>query len=88
MITTAIVEHGIDHFIGNGGPVVRAVSVDHVRALHKKRFVSDGDDRDAAERKAYSRHVRDAHNERLIAGEITTDKTGKKLELIWTVKES
>jgi hypothetical protein len=88
MITTAIVEQGIDHSVRGSGPLVKAVDANHVRALHNKHFVSNGGNRQEAERKAYGRNMRIAHSERLIAGETITNKNGNELELIWLVKGS
>ena len=63
--------------------MVKAADVEVVRGVHKKRFVSGGDgDRAAAERMAWKRHLNEALNARLIAGE---EHGGR--ELIWLVRE-
>jgi hypothetical protein len=79
----AIIQTGRDHRPGGDGPLVKAADVEVVRGVHKKRFVSGGDgDRAAAERMAWKRHLNEALNARLIAGE---EHGGR--ELIWLVRE-
>jgi hypothetical protein len=75
---------GRDHRPGGDGPRVRAVDAEAVRRVHRKRFVSGGDSegRDGAERMAWKRHLRDALDVGLIAGEEVDDK-----EMIWFVRE-
>jgi hypothetical protein len=81
-LTTAAAEGGFDHCSNSDGPVVRAVPLDAVRQLHKKRFINGADgDRATAERQAFKRNLGKARDGHLIAGEVVAGK-----ELIWTVR--
>lgn len=56
-IDEAMADNGADYQIANG-PTVRAVDVQDARAIHAKRYVSNGDgDRQEAERKAWARKL-------------------------------
>jgi hypothetical protein len=80
-IAEAILTSRIDHRVAGDGPAVKATTVQATRAVHKKRFVSNGDgDREAAERKAWSRNFKAVKEAKRIAGEV---KDGQ--ELIWLV---
>ena len=83
-LAEAILQAGRDHRPGGDGPLVRAVDTEAVRGVHRKRFVSGGDSegRDGAERMAWKRHLRDALDAGLIAGEEVDGK-----EMIWFVQE-
>ena len=71
---------GSDYHIADG-PTVRAVIVQDARAIHAKRYVSNGEgDRQEAERKAWSRNFKAARDAGLIAGEVSGGK-----EWIWYV---
>lgn len=73
-------DSGTDYQIP-GGPIVRAVAVKAVRALHSTRYVSNGDgDRNEAERKAWARNFKTAREAGLIGGEA---KGGS--EWIWII---
>lgn len=68
-INEALIQNGFDHQI-DGGPMVRAVQVTAARAVHDRRYVSNGDgDRSEAERKAWSRNFRAAREAELIGAE-------------------
>ncbi|WOH47653.1 AAA family ATPase [Bradyrhizobium sp. sBnM-33] len=79
-LNEALMDAGTDYQIP-GGPIVRAVAVKAVRALHNTRYVSNGDgDRNEAERKAWSRNFKTAREAGLIGGEA---KGGQ--EWIWII---
>jgi hypothetical protein len=79
-IDEAMADHGTDYHITNG-PTVRAVNVQDARAIHAKRYVSNGDgDRQDAERKAWTRNFNVARDAGLIAGEVSDGR-----EWIWHV---
>jgi AAA domain len=79
-VEAALIEAGAEHAITNG-PIVRAVPVQTARAIHASRYVSDGEgDRNAAERKAWSRNFKAARDAGLIGGEA---KGGQ--EWIWLI---
>jgi AAA domain len=76
-IVAALVDHGTEHRVAGDGPSVRAVHVTAAREVHKQRYVSNGDgDRNAAERQAWARNLRQAQSNGLISGEN---------DLIWLV---
>jgi AAA domain len=80
-ITAALIDGGTEHRVGGDGPAVRAVNVMAARSVHARRFVSAGDgDRDAAERKAWSRNFKLAQQHSLIGGE-----TRNGFEWIWLI---
>jgi hypothetical protein len=82
VLTTASIETGFDHRSNGDGPMVRAVPIEDVRALHRKRYIGSGDgDRQEAERKAFGRNLRTAKDARLLSGEVLNGK-----ELIWAVR--
>lgn len=77
-IDEAMADSGSDYHIANG-PTVRAVNVQDARAIHAKRYVSNGDgDRHEAERKAWARNFKAARDAGLIAGEVSGGR-----EWIW-----
>lgn len=79
-IDEAMADNGADYHIANG-PTVRAVNVQDARAIHAKRYVSNGDgDRQEAERKAWRRNFKAARDAGLIAGEPSGGK-----EWLWYV---
>ena len=79
VVSEAILESGKDHRVGLDGPIVKAVPLHTPRRLHKRRYVGTGDgDREAAERKAWSRNLKAAQDNRLISGEMHQGQ-----ELIW-----
>jgi hypothetical protein len=79
-IDDAMADSGIDYQIANG-PTVRAVGVQDARAIHAKRYVSNGDgDRQEAERKAWRRNFKAARDAGLIAGEVSEGR-----DWIWHV---
>jgi hypothetical protein len=58
VLACAILEAGFDHRPSGNGPLLKAVLLDHVRALHKKRYIGTGDGgRVEAERKAFARYL-------------------------------
>ncbi|TWI73794.1 AAA domain-containing protein [Bradyrhizobium huanghuaihaiense] len=78
-IDAALTEAAIEHSVGGDGPIVRAVSLEAVRNIHKARYVSSGDgERSEAERKAWTRNFKAAQQAPLIGGEV---KDGA--EIIW-----
>ena len=79
VVSEAILESGKDHRVGLDGPIVKAVPLHTPRRLHKRQYVGTGDgDREAAERKAWSRNLKAAQDNRLISGEMHQGQ-----ELIW-----
>ena len=82
VIAAAVLEVSIDHRPYGDGPMVKAVPIEHVRALHRRRYVGNGDgDRAEAERKAFNRSLRAAPDARLVAGEMVGIR-----ELIWAAR--
>ncbi len=80
-ITGAILEHGVDHRIAGGGPVVRAVERRLARQVHARRFVNAGDgDPLTTERQTWSRGFKEPRARGLISGETLGSQ-----ELVWLV---
>jgi AAA domain len=80
-ITGAVTESGMEHRVGGDGPSVRAATVTAARAIHRQRYVSNGDgDRIEAERKAWARSFKTAREANLVSGELREGQ-----ELIWLV---
>ena len=77
------IQGGRNHRPFGDSPEVRAVDVEQVRTIHKRRYVSgsgkDEKKRNAAERQAWSRALKDAREGSLIGGE--TLPSG--IELLW-----
>lgn len=81
-LTAAVIDCGQDHRVASDGPVVRAVGVDAVRLIHRTRYVHSGDgDRDEAVRKAFSRNLKAATDNRLITAELV-----KGQQLLWSTR--
>jgi hypothetical protein len=81
-ITTALLDAGEDYCIGGDGPRVKAVLIERAREVHRRRYVGTGDgDQKEAERQAWSRNIKRAADEKLIAAEMVD---GKKR--MWLVK--
>lgn len=79
VITEALVDNGTNHRVGGDGALVRATTVQAARDLHRKRYVSSGEgDREAAERKAWSRNLKSAREGSLIGAEFHNGQ-----ELVW-----
>ncbi|GAA0004409.1 AAA family ATPase [Bradyrhizobium diazoefficiens] len=79
VITEALVDSGTNHHVGGDGPLVRATTVQAAREHHRKRYVSTGEgDREAAERKAWSRNLKGAREGSLIGAEFHNGQ-----ELVW-----
>jgi AAA domain len=79
-IDAGLIESGVNYQIAEG-PTVRAVNVQTVRAIHQKRYVSNGEgDRNEAEKKAWQRNFRSARELNLIGGEPSGGK-----EWIWII---
>jgi hypothetical protein len=70
-MTTAAIESGFDHKIKDG-PTVKAVHQEQVRALFMKRYVGGevhSKERAAAAKRAWTRAVNTARNDKLIVGD-------------------
>lgn len=77
--TAAILDGGQEHRPGGDGPIVKAVTVDCIRAQHSRLYVHSGEgDRAEAERKAWSRALRSARDNRLIGSENSCGR-----DLVW-----
>jgi hypothetical protein len=83
-IDEAIINGCIKHKVGGDGPVVNAANLEDARAIHKVKYLNEGDgDKIAAERSAWSKNFRKARGAGLIDGETTTGGE----ELVWIMKE-
>ena len=79
-ISAALIDNeAIEHRVASDGPLVRAIFVDHARAVHRQRYINGGDgDRTEAERKAWHRNIKEARNRNLIGSGVVNER-----ELVW-----
>jgi hypothetical protein len=87
-IDEAILKHGFKHRVSGDGPEVNAVKREHVRAIHKIKYINTGDkDKGSAERQAWSANFKRALDGGLVAGEcVGTGPDVEGEELVWIVK--
>jgi AAA domain len=80
-VTAAILAEGQDHRPGGNGPIVKAVAVECIRTEHNRLYVHGGDgDRAEAERKAWTRALKSARDNRLIGSENSCGR-----DFVWLV---
>jgi AAA domain len=81
-ITTAVIDDGFDHQI-SGGPTVRAVLLERVRAVYRRNYVVGPDSKSPEEavNKALGRALKTARDARLIGGD-----PGAGKQIVWLVK--
>jgi hypothetical protein len=82
-ITSATFDEGFDHKI-NGGPTVRAVVLEKVRAVYRRNYVVGPDSKNPEEavNKALTRALKTARDARLIGGD-----RGAGKQIVWLAKE-
>jgi len=87
-IDEAILKYGFKHRVSGDGPEVNAVKREHVRAIHKIKYINTGDkDKGSAERQAWSANFKRALDGGLVAGEcVGAGPNVEGEELVWIVK--